>query len=98
MALNSTSTLMVMLVASSRSSRTLGNGTSMTKIRPTAATGMIHSATAVFDFEAGAVIVMVGFGAMAYVLPAARREPAFWVSEARVSARQIAARISATTA
>ena len=65
MALSSTSTLTVILVASSRSSRTLGNGTSITKMRPTAATGMIHSAAAVFDFAAGAVIVRVGFWAMA---------------------------------
>jgi len=35
-----------MLSASKMSSRKLGSGTSMTKIRPTAAMGMIHSEAA----------------------------------------------------
>src|SRR5712691_10624404 len=96
MADNSTSTLTVMLAARNMSSRTLGNGTSMMKIRPTTAIGMIHSATAFFDREGGAEIVMVGFEAIIYFCAAA--EPAFWVCDARVSARQIAAKISATTA
>ncbi len=64
MADSSTSTLTVMLMASSRSSRMLGSGTSMTKIRPTAATGMIHSAAACLRRAAGAVMV-VAFAAMA---------------------------------
>src|SRR5712691_5795668 len=72
------------------------NSTSTLKIRPTAAIGMIHSATAFFDREGGAEIVMVGFEAIVYFCAAA--EPAFWVCDARVSARQIAAKISATTA
>ncbi len=92
-----------MLVASNRSSRMLGSGTSITKIKPTAATGMIHSAAEVLagrEEEAGSA--RVAFGAMSYVLggAAARRprcELLFWLA-ARDSARQTAARISATTA
>ena len=122
-----------MLVASNTSSSRLGKGTSMTKTRPTAATGMIHSA-APFEgeswlwrfvlgtflfwlwilgwtflfwtplpgsfiggrlpaawFTAGVVGVLTG---MSQALALA----ACWFCEARACARQMAARISATTA
>jgi hypothetical protein len=50
----------------------LGNGTSITKIKPTAAIGMIHSAAVLFGREA--VIVVGTLGAITYVLcPAAAR-------------------------
>src|SRR5579863_1620788 len=70
-----------MLKASSRSSRKLGTGTSITKIRPTAAMGMIHSAgtdltlvegaAAPAEFFAAIFFTAMFIAAMAQTLPGA---------------------------
>jgi hypothetical protein len=59
----------------------LGNGTSITKIKPTAAMGMIHSVAELFPRAEGAVVVTVV--AMAYLPPGAPA-PAFCVCDERL--------------